>query len=130
MPQISASTITKKIANGEYSLKLSQQQYDKHRNGTRDYERYKEQRERKGYGPQSRLLINKEESQEIIVKQSGTGIIKIRKDGSPTNIEQITCDRVIGEYYQKGKWVSTNKAAIHHGRRESHLVPIKGSNYD
>lgn len=128
--QIPASTITEKVKSGEYSLKLSQQQYDKHLYGTRDYQRYMKQRELKGLNPQSRLIISKEEAQGIIENQSGTGIIRVRKDGSASNIEQITCDKIIGKYCQKGKWFPTRKAAIHHGKKGSHLVPIKGSHYD
>lgn len=130
IPQIPASTITEKVRSGEYSLKLSQQQYDKHVKGTRDYERYLKSRQNRGLSSQGVLSITKEEAQEIIYKQSGTGIIKVRKDGSPTNIEWITCDRIIGEYCQKGVFYPTNKAAIHHGKDGSHLVPQKGSRYD
>ena len=130
IPQIPASTISKKVESGEYSLKLSQQSYDKHVEGTRTYEIYLRAREEKGLNPQSVLTISKEEAQDIIDRQSGTGIIKPRRDGSSTDIEQITCDRIIGFYYQKGEKIPTNKAAIHHGRRGSHIVPIKGNHYD
>ncbi len=130
IPQIPASTISKKVESGEYSLKLSQQNYDKHVEGTFDYERYRRSREKKGLAPQSCLTITKEEAQNIIVKQSGTGLIKPKRDGTATDIERITCDKAIGYYYNKGKKIPTNKVAIHHGRRGSHLVPIKGNDYD
>ena len=80
--------------------------------------------------PQSVLTISKDEAQDIIIKQSGTGLIKPRKDGTATDIERITCDRAIGYYYNKGNKIPTNKVAIHHGRKGSHLVPIKGNDYD
>lgn len=130
IPQIPASTISAKVANGEYSLRLSQQSYDKHIPGTKTYAVYLQSRQNKGLNPQSVLTISKEEAQEIIIRQSGTGIIKVRRDGTAMDVEQITCDRIIGYYYQEGKQISTNKAAIHHGRRGSHLVPIKGNHYD
>ncbi len=130
IPQIPASTISKKIEKGEYSLKLSQQNYDKHIEGTFDYERYRKSREEKGLGSQSILTITKEEAQNIINTQSGTGIIKVRKDGTPTDLEWITCDKVIGKYYNKGQFHDTNKAIIYHGKKGSHLVPQKGSHYD
>ena len=75
-----------------------------------------------------RDLLNDRAKMEY--RTTGTGIIKVRRDGSAMNVEQITCDRIIGEFYDKGKWVKTNKAAIHHRKKGSHLVPIKGNNYD
>ena len=130
IPQIPSSTVTEKVRNGEYSLKLSQQNYDKHVPGTMDYDRYSNSRLNKGLNPPSALTISKEEAQEIILQKSGTGIIKPRRDGSATDVEQITCNKVIGYYYQKGEKVETTKAAIHHGKNGSHLVPIKGNHYD
>lgn len=130
IPQIPASTINAKVKSGEYSLRLTQQSYDKHIPGTQTYDIYLKARIDKGLNPQSVLTISKEETQEIIIQQSGTGIIKPRRDGSATDVEQITCNRIIGYYYQNGVQVSTNKAAIHHGRKGSHLVPIKGNHYD
>lgn len=130
IPQISASTITEKVKKGEYSLKYSQQQYDKHAEGTRDFERYKKSRISKGKSPQSVLLISKEEAEKIVQNQSGTGIIRVRRDGTAMNIEQISCNKVIGRYWNKGEWHDTNKAAIHYGKHGAHLVPIKGNHYD
>ena len=89
-----------------------------------------ERRKAKGLGAQSHLTISFREAQRIIENQSGTGKIRVRKDGNPTNVEFITCDRTIGKYLNKGTWVETNKAAIHHGKKESHLVPVKGTTYD
>lgn len=130
IPQLPASSISEKVASGEYSLKLSQQQYDKHIVGTMDYERYLESRKQKGLSQQSVLSISKEEAQDIIYKHSGTGIIKPRKNGTGTNIEWITCEKDIGYYYNKGVPIPTKKAAIHYGKRGAHLVPIRGRNYD
>ena len=130
IPQIPASTITAKVISGRYSLKLGKQQYDKHIRGTKEYVRYEEARKKKGLGPQSRLTISYEEAQKIIENQSGTGIIKTRRDGTPTDIEWITCDKVIGQYFHKGNFYDTKKAMIIHGRRGSHIVPQKGNNYD
>lgn len=127
---ISASTIMEKVQTGEYSLRLSDQNYNKHIMGHRDYERYRESRINKGLGPPSILTISKEEAQDIINRKSGTGIIKTRKDGSPMNIEEITCDRIIGAYWSHGEYQETNKAAIHHGSKGSHLVPQYGGHYD
>ena len=76
------------------------------------------------------ITISHKEAENLIEKLSGTGIIKTRKDGSPMNIELVNCKRVVGKYYDKGVWHETTKAAIHHGGKGSHIVPIKGSNYD
>jgi len=127
---IAASSVTEKVKSGEYSLRLTEQSYNKHIEGHRDYERYRESRAAKGLDPQSVLTISRDEAQQIIREKSGTGIIKTRKDGSPMNIEEITCDKVIGKYWWRGEYHETNKAAIHHGSRGSHLVPQYGGHYD
>lgn len=118
------------MESGEYSLKLSQQNYDKHLEGTFDYERYRKSRERQGLSPQGTLTITKEEAQRIITEKSGTGIVKARKDGSAMNIEKVSWEKVVGYYYDKGKKIDTNKVAIHYGKKGAHIVPIKGNDYD
>ena len=130
IPAVPASTVTRKVEAGEYSLRLTDQSYNKHAEGHRDYERYAASRAAKGQTPPSILTISKEEAQRIINEQSGTGIIKVRNDGSPTNIEMITCDKEIGRYYSHGEWHKTNKATIHHGSGGSHLVPDGGKTHD
>lgn len=130
IPEIPASTVLEKVASGEYSLKLSSQNYNKHSRGHRDYERYAKSRAEKGKTPPSVLTISKDEAQRIIDNKSGTGIIKTRRDGTALDQEMITCDRIIGEYYSHGRWNKTNKAIIHHGRKGSHIVPHRGSTYD
>ena len=130
IPQIPASTITKKIEAGEYGLKISWQNYNKHAEGTKDFERYKESRIIKEMGPQSKLTISRDEAQEIIKLKSGTGIIKVNKSGEPMNIEFITYNKTIGEYCQQGEYYKTNKAAIYYSKKGAHLVPVKGTHYD
>ena len=117
IPQIPASSITKKVEAGVYSLKLSKQSYDKHVLGTFDYERYRRSREKKGYPPQGILTISMDEAQKIILEKSGTGIIKVQQDGSPMDLEWITCDKTIGKYYDKGRYHDSCKAIIFHGKR-------------
>lgn len=128
--EIAASTVTEKIKLGIYSTKLSDQNYNKHIEGHRDYDRYAEARKVKGKTPPSILTITKEKAQQIIDKKSGTGIIKTRRDGTPMDQEMISCDEIIGKYYSHGEWHDTSKAIIHHGRKGSHIVPHRGSNYD
>lgn len=130
IPQIPASTISKKIESGEYSIKLSEQQYNKHVEGTIKYQEYLQTRTEKGGNPQSMLTVSAEKVQKIIEEKAGTGIIKVDRKGNPMPQEQITCDQVIGKYYYKGTYIKTKKAVIHYAKRSAHLVPIRGDNYD
>ncbi len=130
IPQIPASTITEKIHNGQYSTRLSSQQFDKHVPGTAKYEEYLNTRLSGGGNPQSVITISKDEAQKIIETKAGTGIIKVDRNGNARPQEQITCDNIIGQYYYDGQYIDTNKAVIHYGKRNSHIVPVKGDNYD
>lgn len=130
IPQIPASTISEKISNGEYSTKLSIQHYDKHVVGTAKYQEYLNTRLARGGNPQSIISISKEDAQKIIENKAGTGIIKVDAKGNARPQEQITCDNIIGQYYYDGKYVDTNKAVIHYGKKNSHIVPVRGDNYD
>ncbi len=130
IPQVPASNISKKVESGEYSLKLSTQQYDKHIFGTKKYVEYRQSREAKGGNPQSHITVSATEVQEIIRKKHGTGIVRVDRAGNPSNVELITCDKVIGQYYAKGEFHDTKKAALHYSKKGTHLVPIRGDNYD
>ena len=130
IPQVPSSTVTRKIENGEYSAKLSMQQYNKHIQGTAQYNAYLNSRTTKGGNPQSILTISEDEAQQIIIRKAGTGIVRVDRKGNPKPQEDITCDKIIGKYYGGGKYHNTNKATIHYGKRGSHIVPIKGDHYD
>lgn len=130
IPQIPASSISEKIQTGQYSIKLSAQQFDKHVVGTAKYQEYLNTRLAGGGNPQSIISISKEDAQKIIENKSGTGIIKVDAKGNARPQEQITCDNIIGQYYYDGKYVDTNKAVIHYGKKNSHIVPVRGDNYD
>lgn len=130
IPQIPASTISEKISNGEYSTKLSIQHYDKHVVGTAKYQEYLNTRLARGGNPQSIISISKEEAQKTIETKAGTGIIKVDAKGNARPQEQITCDDIIGQYYYDGRYIDTNKAVIHYGKKNSHVVPVRGDNYD
>lgn len=130
IPQVPASTISKRVETGEYSLKLSVQQYDKHSFGTKKYMEYRKTREAKGGNPQSHITISAAEVQKVINEKHGTGIIRTDKVGNASNVEYITCDKIIGQYYAKGEFHDTKKAAIHYSKKGAHLVPIRGDNYD
>ena len=130
IPQIPASTISEKIHSGQYSTKLSMQQFDKHVFGTAKYKEYLNTRLQGGGNPQSVITISKEEAQKIIETKAGTGIIKVDRNGNARPQEQITCDNTIGQYYCDGQYIDTNKAVIHYGKKNCHIVPVKGDNYD
>lgn len=128
--QIPASTISEKIHSGQYSTKLSMQQFDKHVSGTAKYKEYLNTRLQGGGNPQSVITISKEEAQKIIETKAGTGIIKVDRNGNARPQEQISCDNTIGQYYCDGQYIDTNKAVIHYGKKNCHIVPVKGDNYD
>ncbi len=128
--QIPASTISEKIHSGQYSTKLSMQQFDKHVFGTAKYKEYLNTRLQGGGNPQSVITISKEETQKIIETKAGTGIIKVDRNGNARPQEQISCDNTIGQYYCDGQYIDTNKAVIHYGKKNCHIVPVKGDNYD
>lgn len=119
--------IKERISNGEYSLSLSKQQYLKHVDGTKQYADYQKIRIEKGKDPQGRLLLSEDEALEFIQKYSGTGIPKTNKKGVASNIEFVSSENIIGQYYKGGKWIDTKRAAIHHGKKASHLVPVEES---
>lgn len=130
IPQIPASSVSKKIQDGEYSTKLKVQEYQKHVEGTVKYSEYLQARQAKNGNPQSILTISAEEAQKIIENKAGTGIIKVDNKGNARPQEQITCDKIIGKYYYNGTYIKTKKAVIHYSKRGAHIVPIRGNNYD
>ena len=88
-----------------------------------------ESRTAAGRDPQSRLNISFEEAQKVIEDYSGTGIIRVKRDGTAADVEFITCKTTLGEYFENGKWYETKRAAIHHGKKGSHIVPVKENSY-
>jgi len=128
--ELAASRITEKIRAGEYSTKLSTQQYLKHTENTPQYNQYKQARKAKGQPPQSVLLITEKEAQELIIQKAGTGIVRSDKNGDILPRENITVDKIIGKTWFGGKLASTKKARIFYGKNCSHIIPIGGMDYD
>lgn len=128
--ELVASRVTEKIKAGEYSTKLSHQQYLKHRVNTPQYEEYKKARIAKGGNPQSILTVSEEEAQKIIKDYAGTGIIRTDTKGKETAREWINVNKVIGAYWGNGRYNETTKAIIHYGKKSAHIVPIRGDRYD
>jgi hypothetical protein len=129
IPQFSSSWIHTQIEIGNYSDKLSKQQYQKHIVGTKQYVMYMEARQAKRLGPQGVLHISFEEAQEIIYQRSGTGLFTSTRAGERLPVEQISLNWVIGQYFDRGRFHDTCRAAIYYSRDSAHLVPIKGSRY-
>lgn len=117
--------IKERITNGEYSLSLSKQQYLKHVEGTKQYADYYKTRIEKGKTPQGRILLSEDEVQKFIKQYSGTGIPKKDRKAVVSNVEFVSSENVIGQYYKDGKWIDTKRVAIHHGKKASHIVPVE-----
>lgn len=130
IPQKRASSVSEKIRNGEYSVSLSKQQYLKHVEGSAQYKIYLESRLKKGGNPQSVITIDENSAQELIREKSGTGIVGVSRAGEEKPTESINCGRVIGKYYGNGEYHDTTKATIHYGKKGSHIVPIRGDDFD
>ena len=131
IPELAASRVTERINSGEFSTKLSRQQYLKHTKGTAQYNQYKIDREAKNKHPQSELLISEMEAQQLILDSAGTGIVGVnRKTGEMLPFESITSKKIIGRTWSGDKYVKTRKARIFYGSKSAHIVPIGGMNYD
>ena len=117
--------VRNRIQSGEYSLKLSKQKYNKHVEGTTQYEQYASAREI----PQSKLLISYEEAQEMINKYACSGKFRISSTGKVMNTEWVTVDKVIGKYCDNnGRWHDTNRAQIMYSKTSAHIIPVKEKN--
>lgn len=113
--------IAQRIKDGEYSTKLSRQQYLKHVPGTPQQRQYEES----SRFPPSRLLISEQEAQTLIDRYAGTGAPGITKNGTVRNVEYVSTDHVIGQYNNLSGWHDTRRFAIHYGKNGAHIVPVK-----
>lgn len=121
-------TIKEKVESGEYSLKLSRQMYLKHVEGTAQFNDYAASRKAKNKPSQNKLTISEEEAQQIIERYHGKG--KQKKTKGIQNIEYVTTDTIIGKYLDENGWHDTRRAAIHYGKRASHIVPVEEKRND
>lgn len=117
--------IKQRISGGEYSTKISHQQYLKHVEGTKQFDDYAASRKAKGHTPQSKLTISEKEAQDLIIKLAGTGMPYIDSNGNIGNNEFVDCGYDIGEYYENNAYLKTSRASIYYGKKGSHIVPIK-----
>lgn len=130
IPELAASRVSEKINSGEFSTKLSRQQYERHVRGTEAFDRHAKDRLSRGLPEQSELFLTAAEAQQLILDKAGTGIIKVSKKGEMLPRESITADRIVGITYSGNDLMETNKVRIHYGKRSSHIVPIGGMDYD
>ena len=130
IPELAASRVSEKINSGEFSTKLSRQQYLKHVAGTVEFNNYSATRKAKGLLPPGTLTISFNEAQRIINEKAGTGIVGVSRKGEMLPHESITADRIIGTTWSGNRLIGTNKARIYYGAKSSHIVPIGGMNYD
>lgn len=122
------SIIKDRISSGEYNLNLSKQQYLKHVEGTKQFEDYLNSRLKKGKNPQGKLLLSEGEAQNFIKSMSGKGSPKINRKGEVLQVEYVSGENVIGQYFKDEKWNDTKRAAIHYGKRACHIVPVEDDN--
>ena len=120
-----AGIIQKRINQGEYSTKLSHQQYLKHVYGTAQYDKYLESRRKIGKSDPSVLTISEDEAQTLILENAGKGTPLV-SNGEVRNKEFAAADFDVGKVMLKsGEWVSTRRFCIYYGRKSSHIVPVK-----
>jgi len=109
-----------RIRRGEYSLKLSEQKYFEHVQGTPQYENTAKTR---GVEP-SRLTVSYEQAQTLIELYAGTGAPFVSK-GIVRNKEYITANYYVGEFKIDGKWVKTRRFILYYGENSTHIVPAR-----
>ncbi len=120
------SVIHQEILNNSKRLEnYSIQQYNKHREGTKQYEQYKQARMRKGRTEQSSLLVSYEEAKEIVKKYAGTGTFSRDRKGKWRNEEFVDTDTIIGIVHNiDGTTTPTNRIQIKYGKNSVHIVPV------
>ncbi len=126
----SSINIVKKVRSGEIDLTSNKEHYEKHLLGTKQFNQHLENRIKRGYGKQSILTISYEETQRLINEFYGRGIVQSTKSGKPRKQEDVNFRMIIGYYIYEGKEYPTTKGRIHYGRKGTHIVPIKGDNFD
>ena len=119
-----SSFIRDKIERHEISLKLSPQKYNRHVEGTKEFEEYTARRELKDKSKPSKLYLTEEETQDFIYRYAGTGQVKIL-NGIMYPDEFITADQIVGEYEEYGVYRPTSRVMIKYGKRNSHMFPVK-----
>lgn len=126
----SSLEIINRVKNCEIILKSNRGHYEKHVSGTKQYNNYLKNRKERGWGPQNRLTISEDKVQEIINNFHGRGIIYHGKNNLNKWFEEVNVGRNIGYYYLKGVGYPTSKIRIYYGKKGTHIVPIRGDDFD
>lgn len=108
--------IRQEIANGKYPLTLNVGNQNKHIPTSHSYK----PEDKKSY-----LFGDLNTAQELVNKYSGTGTLKFSKKNEWVNKEFVTADIDIGMVFDEktGSFQSTNRFAIHYGKKGTHIVP-------
>lgn len=126
----SSQEITKRVNQGKISLISNKEHYEKHVKGTKQYNSYLNSRTKRGWGPQNNLLITYQESQDLINAFSGKGIAKHGKNNKEKWFEEVNVGKVIGNYIINGKEFPTTKIRIYYSKKGTHIIPIRGEDFD
>lgn len=108
--------ILENIRNGKYNLSLNIGNQNKHIASSHSY---------KESDKKSILYGDLDTAQQLVNKYSGTGIVKLSDKGEWVNKEFVTADNDIGETWNEEKYFSTNRFAIHYGKKGTHVVPVR-----
>ena len=109
------------ISSGAISIRLSEQKFKKHVDGTLEFQQYTAQQDCMGRSRPSKLYVSFDEAQEIIHAYAGTGIV------SPGAVpaEFVTLDYAVGAFEEQGMYYDTRCLKIIYGKRNAHLFPVK-----
>jgi len=121
----SKNVISERINNKEYSTRISPQKHYRHIRGTKEYQEYASLQDSKGLSRPSILYLTLEQTQNFIIKYSGTGRTKKDRHGNIMSLEYIEADFVVGAYEYRGVYTDTNTAMIKYSKKNAHLVAVK-----
>jgi hypothetical protein len=107
-------------------LYINKQKQNRHIEGTREYQEYKEKLQKVGFMPS----ILEVDTEELLKQYSGKGRIIISSGNQPPK-ESIKADYYVGKYYDrdKGEWVTTQWAMICYSKTGVHIYPKEADKY-
>lgn len=107
-----------RIESGELPLTLNTGNQNKHIQSSHSF---------KAEDKKSILYGDLETAQKLVNKYHGKGKLKFTANGKWTNKEIVTTDSDIGIVFdpETGESKTTNRFAIHYGKKGTHIVPIK-----
>lgn len=122
----------KAVKDGIIKVEMNLQKQNTHIQGTYEYNQRLETNKSKNIPPQSYLLIDIKEVDELISRYSGTGRFKYRADGKPSLKEIITHDTLVGTYVDpvSAEIIETNQFRIHYSKNGAHIVPTVEGKYN